>query len=60
VTGDVVADDSVGSLESDDTVSDGSVSGVTDDTADAYRFSGDIASLNISGSAVVSMDNSSG
>jgi hypothetical protein len=60
VAGDVVADDSVGSLESDDTVSDGSVSGVTDDTADAYRFSGDIASLNISGSAVVSMDNSSG
>lgn len=53
VTGDVEKSASLGSIESDDTVSDGTVSGVVVGDKDGFRFSGDVQDFTIDGSALV-------
>jgi hypothetical protein len=53
VTGDVAKSETLGSIEADDTVSNGTVSGSVAGDADGYRFSGDLQDFTIDGSAVV-------
>jgi hypothetical protein len=53
VTGDIEKDANAGSVEDDDVVSDGTVEGQVEGDKDAFRFSGDIATFNLDGSAAV-------
>ena len=53
VTGDIEKDANAGSVEDDDVVSDGTVEGRVEGDKDAFRFSGDIVSFNLDGSAAV-------
>jgi len=56
VTGDVVKSSVLGSIESEDTAGDGTVSGTVADDKDGYHFSGELTSLKIRGDAMVNFD----
>ncbi|NHN49789.1 hypothetical protein G9464_19655 [Halostella sp. JP-L12] len=53
VSGDIEKDSSAGSVEDDDVVSGSTVEGQVEGDKDAYRFSGDITTFNLDGSAAV-------
>jgi len=60
VTGNIEKSPDLGSVEADDEVSGGEVSGTVDGDKDGYRFSGDISSLQIDGGASVRFEDNDG
>ena len=53
VDGAIAKSPDLGTVDSDDVIDAGSVVGTVEDEADAYRFSGDVTSFDMSGSAAI-------
>ncbi|RDZ62106.1 hypothetical protein C5B90_17240 [Haloferax sp. Atlit-12N] len=60
VSGDILNDPLVGPIESDDSVTNGKVKGSVTDNVDAFRFSGDIRKMNLTGDAALTFEDNDG
>jgi len=60
VTGEIEKSYQTGSIETDDDITDGRISGSVTDDIDAYRFSGDIRMLDMTGSGSIHFQDADG
>ncbi len=60
VSGEILNDPLVGPTESDDSVTNGKVKGSVTDNVDAFRFSGDITKMNLTGDAALTFEDNDG
>jgi len=60
VTGEIAGDPTVGALEEGDEVTSGAISGLVTDDVDAFRFSGNVVSFEVDGTASVTFTDADG